>query len=68
VDGGIGPSTIAAAARAGADTFVAGNSVFRAPNPAQPGGAPDPAAALRALREALRGVGAAGAAARAPRA
>lgn len=45
VDGGIGPSTIAAAAEAGADTFVAGNSVFRTP---------DPAAALRALREALR--------------
>jgi len=45
VDGGIGPQTIATAALAGADTFVAGNSVFRAP---------DPAAALRALREALR--------------
>ena len=70
VDGGIGPATIAAAARAGADTFVAGNSVFRAPNPAQPGDGSrsDPAAALRALREALRGAGAAGAATRAPRA
>lgn len=45
VDGGIGPKTIAAAAEAGADTFVAGNSVFRAP---------DPAAAIRELREALR--------------
>lgn len=45
VDGGIGPSTIAVAAEAGADTFVAGNSVFRAL---------DPAVALRALREALR--------------
>ena len=59
VDGGIGPGTIATAARAGADTFVAGNSVFRAPNPARPGGPPDPAAAMRALREALRGAGAA---------
>lgn len=45
VDGGIGPITIATAAQAGADTFVAGNAVFRAP---------DPAAALHALREALR--------------
>lgn len=45
VDGGIGPATIATAAQAGADTFVAGNAVFRAP---------DPAAALHALREALR--------------
>ncbi len=45
VDGGIGPATIATAAQAGADTFVAGNAVFRTP---------DPAAALHALREALR--------------
>jgi ribulose-phosphate 3-epimerase len=44
VDGGIGPETIASAARAGADTFVAGHSIFRAP---------DPAGALRALREIL---------------
>jgi ribulose-phosphate 3-epimerase len=41
VDGGIGPDTIAAAAAAGADTFVAGSSVF---------GASDPAAAVRDLR------------------
>lgn len=34
VDGGIGESTIEAAARAGADTFVAGSAVFRAPDPA----------------------------------
>lgn len=53
VDGGIGPDTIATAARAGADTFVAGNSVFRAPPPT-PGGPRDPSAALRALRDALR--------------
>jgi ribulose-phosphate 3-epimerase len=47
VDGGIGLETAAAAARAGADAFVAGHSVFRAP-----GG---PAEAVRALREGLRG-------------
>jgi ribulose-phosphate 3-epimerase len=41
VDGGIGPDTIAAAWRAGADTFVAGQAVF---------GAADPAAAVRELR------------------
>ena len=41
VDGGIGPDTIAAAAAAGADTFVAGSAVF---------GTPDPAAAVRELR------------------
>lgn len=41
VDGGIGRDTIAAAAAAGADTFVAGSAVF---------GAPDPAAAIRELR------------------
>jgi ribulose-phosphate 3-epimerase len=51
VDGGIGPDTIARAAEAGADTFVAGHAIFRA---AQPGLPPDPAAAVRALREALR--------------
>ena len=32
VDGGIGPETIALAARAGADVFVAGNAVFGAPD------------------------------------
>jgi len=57
VDGGIGPATIAAAARAGADTFVAGNSIFRATDPDRRGRPPDPAAALRALREALQGSG-----------
>ena len=31
VDGGIGPETIARAARAGADVFVAGTAVFGAP-------------------------------------
>jgi ribulose-phosphate 3-epimerase len=43
VDGGIGESTIAQAAEAGADTFVAGSAVF---------GADDPAAAIAALRAA----------------
>ncbi|MDT0178994.1 ribulose-phosphate 3-epimerase [Microbacterium sp. ARD31] len=43
VDGGIGESTIAQAAEAGADTFVAGSAVF---------GAEDPGAAIRALRSA----------------
>ncbi|MDQ1127334.1 ribulose-phosphate 3-epimerase [Microbacterium sp. SORGH_AS 505] len=43
VDGGIGESTIAQAADAGADTFVAGSAVF---------GAEDPGAAIRALRSA----------------
>lgn len=41
VDGGIGPTTIAEAWRAGADTFVAGQAIF---------GEPDPGAAVRALR------------------
>lgn len=41
VDGGIGESTIAQAAEAGADTFVAGSAVF---------GAVDPGAAIVALR------------------
>ena len=41
VDGGINRTTIAACWRAGADTFVAGNAVF---------GAPDPRAELAALR------------------
>lgn len=40
IDGGIGEQTIARAATAGADTFVAGTSVF---------GRPDPATAVRAL-------------------
>ncbi|MDT3317151.1 ribulose-phosphate 3-epimerase [Microbacterium sp. KSW4-11] len=43
VDGGIGESTIAQAAEAGADTFVAGSAVF---------GAEEPGAAIRALRSA----------------
>jgi ribulose-phosphate 3-epimerase len=43
VDGGIDPTTIAPAWRAGADTFVAGQAVF---------GQADPAAAIRALRRA----------------
>ncbi|MFI8631947.1 ribulose-phosphate 3-epimerase [Microbacterium sp. NPDC077663] len=43
VDGGIGESTIAQAADAGADTFVAGSAVF---------GADDPGAAISALRSA----------------
>ncbi|MEZ3160216.1 ribulose-phosphate 3-epimerase [Microbacterium sp. BWT-B31] len=43
VDGGIGESTIAQAAEAGADTFVAGSAVF---------GAGDPDAAIEALRTA----------------
>ncbi len=44
VDGGIDPETASLAARAGADTFIAGHSIF---------GAPDPAAALRAIRGSL---------------
>jgi ribulose-phosphate 3-epimerase len=48
VDGGISAETIGRAAVAGADAFVAGHAVFRASEP------PDPAAAVRALREALR--------------
>jgi ribulose-phosphate 3-epimerase len=35
VDGGISPDTVAAAAEAGADTFVAGTAVYRADNPAE---------------------------------
>jgi ribulose-phosphate 3-epimerase len=42
VDGGIGPDSIATAHAAGADTFVAGNAVF---------GAPDPGAMVRDLRQ-----------------
>ncbi|GAA3771676.1 ribulose-phosphate 3-epimerase [Microbacterium kribbense] len=45
VDGGISPNTIAAAAEAGADTFVAGSAVF---------GAADPAAAIAQLRGQAR--------------
>ena len=45
VDGGIDVTTIAAAAEAGADMFVAGSSVY---------GASDPARAVEALREAAR--------------
>jgi ribulose-phosphate 3-epimerase len=44
VDGGIGPDTAPRARAAGAEVFVAGNSVYRAP---------DPAAALAALRKAI---------------
>jgi ribulose-phosphate 3-epimerase len=42
VDGGIAGDTIATAAEAGADTFVAGSAVF---------GQPDPDAAVRHLRQ-----------------
>ncbi|WP_106813887.1 ribulose-phosphate 3-epimerase [Microbacterium timonense] len=45
VDGGIGESTIAQAAEAGADTFVAGSAVF---------GAGDPERAIAALRDSAR--------------
>lgn len=45
VDGGIGESTIAQAAEAGADTFVAGSAVF---------GATDPAEAIVGLRAAAQ--------------
>ena len=41
VDGGIGPANAAAVVAAGADCLVAGTAVFRAP---------DPAAAIRAMR------------------
>lgn len=46
VDGGINADTAKLARAAGADVFVAGNSVFRAP---------DPRAALAALRAAIAG-------------
>jgi ribulose-phosphate 3-epimerase len=45
VDGGINADTIALAAAAGADVFVAGSAVY---------GADDPAAAVRSLREQAR--------------
>lgn len=41
IDGGIDENTIASAARAGADTFVAGTAIF---------GTPDPPAAMRRLQ------------------
>ena len=44
VDGGVKADNIAAIARAGADTFVAGSAIF---------GAPDYAAAIRAMRQQL---------------
>ncbi|QEO10113.1 ribulose-phosphate 3-epimerase [Protaetiibacter larvae] len=47
VDGGIAPETIGIAAEAGADTFVAGSSVY---------GAADPDAAIAALRETAAAV------------
>lgn len=43
VDGGIDPHTAPRAAAAGADTFVAGSAIF---------GAPDPVAAMNAIRDA----------------
>ena len=46
IDGGIKPDNIAAAARAGADTFVAGSAIF---------GAPDYAATIASMRRALAG-------------
>jgi len=43
VDGGIGPETAGTAAKAGADTFIAGHSIYHTP---------DPAASLREIRRA----------------
>jgi ribulose-phosphate 3-epimerase len=51
VDGGIGPATIADVARAGANVFVAGNSIFSQPDPGQ---------AVRDLRNLLAGGSSAG--------
>ena len=48
VDGGVGPANIAAAAEAGADTFVAGSAIF---------GKPDYKAVIDSMREALATVG-----------
>ena len=48
IEGGIKRDNIAAAAAAGADTFVAGTAIF---------GTPDYAATVRALRAALDGAG-----------
>lgn len=50
VDGGIGPSTIAGAARAGANVFIAGSSLFRDPE-----GFAHATAEMRALAEAAVG-------------
>jgi ribulose-phosphate 3-epimerase len=47
IDGGIKTGNIAAAARAGADTFVAGSAIF---------GSPDYGATIGAMREELAGV------------
>ena len=47
VDGGVGPLNIAAAAEAGADTFVAGSAIF---------GQPDYREVITRMREALEGV------------
>jgi ribulose-phosphate 3-epimerase len=44
VDGGLGPATIEAAARAGANVIVAGTSIF---------GAADPGAAMAAMRRVV---------------
>lgn len=48
VDGGITPATAGAARRAGADVFVAGSAIFRAP---------DPVAAVSELRAAIEAAG-----------
>lgn len=48
VDGGVGPANIAAAAEAGADTFVAGSAIF---------GKPDYKAVIDSMREALATIG-----------
>ena len=48
VDGGVGPANIAAAAEAGADTFVAGSAIF---------GKPDYKAVIDSMREAMASVG-----------
>jgi ribulose-phosphate 3-epimerase len=48
VDGGIKVDNIAAAARAGADTFVAGSAIF---------GSKDYSATIRAMRAALASAG-----------
>jgi len=47
VDGGVGPDNIAAIARAGADTFVAGSAIFNQPSYE---------AAINKMRSALEGV------------
>ena len=48
VDGGVGPANIAAAAEAGADTFVAGSAIF---------GKPDYKAVIDSMRKALASIG-----------